>query len=572
MPTSAPYPAPHEPLDPQFTVAEKYASVKNTNAGCHPGVLRGATVMNPPNFSLRNTRRRRSLVAAIVVVGVFAAVAVVAALRSGSLVNAGQREPSWHSAQPASLAPPVQPALPPLPEHFTRQPLAWKACSASKPKIRCATIDAPMDYFHPQAGTIKVTFSRFATSVAAKRRGVLLFNPGGPGIEGLGSPWYWSEKLTKDVLDQYDLIGFDPRGVGRSTPIRCGLIENEALPYAPYDPATFTQQAADAKSAAGKCATTGQTTGHISTRNTARDMDLIRVLLGEEKISYFGISYGTYLGAVYTQLYPGRSDRMMLDSNVDPARMGRGFYEGRAIGSARRFTHFTEWAAQRDATYHLGPTPAAVEHTFWGLVDRLKRAPLSIDGRRFTERHARSQMADLSARETDGADFLINLRKAVNGEKNNLYAPEDPGKDDAIASPWLTIMCNDTTTWPQGQQPYLDDLARLKKLYPISWDLETGINACGFWSLHTEPDLTVSNDVPALLLQNEWDLATPREPGDGMHRALRASRLVTVKGAPEHGAYSNGNSCATDIANKYLSTGILPPADVTCPPHSDQRK
>ncbi|SES30454.1 alpha/beta hydrolase [Lentzea albida] len=470
-------------------------------------------------------------------------------------------------ANPASGADPSGPAVvPPLPERFTGQAVEWTTCYPAEPRFQCATVDAPIDHLHPLSGSMKITFSRFPTAVAAKRRGVLFFNPGGPGLSGLKNPWFWSSNLPRDVLDQYDLIGFDPRGVGRSSPISCGLVGTEAVSDIPYDATKFAQHAAAAKSVADKCAAAGPTAGHISTRATARDMDLIRELLGEDRISYFGTSYGTYLGAVYTQLFPQRSDRFLLDSNVDPARVWKKVYEERTAAAAQRFTHFTEWAAARDTTYRLGDTPAAVERTFWDMVDQLERTPLIVKGARFTEQHARSTMNLLSAREPTGANFLLDLRRALAGEPHQLSVPTGAGEDDSYTSALTSVLCNDTTTWPRGEQPYLDDLARLRKLYPISWDFDANIRACAFWSLPpTEPDLTVGNDVPALLLQNEWDASTPLAPGEGMRRALRASRLVKVEGAPEHGVYKAGNTCATEIANTYLATGVLPAADVTCP-------
>ncbi|MFG1602970.1 alpha/beta hydrolase [Actinoplanes sp. NPDC049265] len=452
-----------------------------------------------------------------------------------------------------------------LPAQFTKQPLQWQSCGDDTPAdLRCATVRAPVDYLRPDAGSLELTFSRLATSVPAKRRGVLFFNPGGPGAPGLEVQWR-AERLPKSVLEQYDLIGFDPRGIGRSSPISCGLTGDEAVQSTPYRPEMFDHDVAIARAVAAKCAATPHA-GYISTRNTARDMDLIRMMLGERKISYFGVSYGTYLGAAYTQMFPDRTDRVVLDSNLDPARIWRGVFDAMGDGVVDAFDRFTAWTAQRDSTYHFGRTPDTVEKTFWDLAGQVRRHPIDVGGSDYTEQSARSDMANAAiSGPQDGAAFIQELQRALRGEPHDLVIPELGGGDDAFTSLFWSVLCNDSSTWPRGRQGALDDINASIRRYPLAGDFLTNVNPCAFWSLtRDEPDLKIANRVPALLVQDEWDLQTPGPMGEGMHRALRGSRLIMVKQGRAHGVYDDGNTCAVEAVNAYLTTGMLPKRDITC--------
>ncbi|MYU19592.1 alpha/beta fold hydrolase, partial [Streptomyces sp. SID8361] len=206
-------------------------------------------------------------------------------------------------------------------DQYVEQKPKWQRCEADLPaEYQCATIKVPLDYRVPGGKRIDMAISRIKSTAPDQRHGVLLANPGGPGGPGLDMPMLMKESLPESARQKYDLIGFDPRGVGRSTPVTCGLEPEEENWLRPYKEATFDKDVAWARDVARKCREkSGATLKHITTRNTARDMDLLRAVLGEKKVSYFGYSYGTYLGAVYTQMFPGRADRFVLDSAVDPA-------------------------------------------------------------------------------------------------------------------------------------------------------------------------------------------------------------------------------------------------------------
>jgi pimeloyl-ACP methyl ester carboxylesterase len=154
----------------------------------------------------------------------------------------------------------------------------------------------------------------------------------------------------------------------------------------------------------------------------------------------------------------------------------------------------------------------------------------------------------------------------VAGQPHGLFVPED-ATDDAFISLYWALFCNDTSTWPRGAQPYVADVARNLRRYPLNGDVLTNVKPCAFWSLpRSEPDIVVENRVPALLVQNEWDRSTPGTMGQELHRALRGSRLVMVKEATEHEVFPDGSRCALDAVNAYLTTGVLPARDIVCAP------
>jgi pimeloyl-ACP methyl ester carboxylesterase len=215
-------------------------------------------------------------------------------------------------------------------------------------------VSVPLDYARPAGRRIDIAISRVRAADPGKRRGVLLMNPGGPGSSGLNMPV--TKQLPEEVTQQYDLVGFDPRGVGASTPVTCGLGEGQGWSPIQFDSAKFAEHVVQTREIADKCwAAQPDLLPHITTRNTARDMNVIRMALGERKISYYGISYGTYLGVVYTQMFPRSSDRIVLDSNVDRnARGGAWCSSGRSRRNARSTS---SPAGPRHATRPTGSAP-----------------------------------------------------------------------------------------------------------------------------------------------------------------------------------------------------------------------
>ncbi|MFI8930241.1 alpha/beta hydrolase [Streptomyces sp. NPDC053474] len=546
---------------------------------------------------------------------------VARATRTASLLAVGITAAFVPALTPATAtaAPEAAATANPLRPYAQQKP-HWQRCDARSPAaFRCATLEVPLDYGDPGGRRTTIAISRLKATSAAERRGVLLLNPGGPGGPGLHLPVDPAVRLFDDVRERYDLIGFDPRGIGRSSPVGCGLTRGEQEMEHPYAARTFARDVRWARTVAAKCrASNGAVLRHLTTRNTARDMDVIRAVLGEKKISYLAFSYGTYLGAVYTQMFPRRADRFVLDSAADPARYGRGLFQVMAEGAEPAFTRWTGWAARRHATYGLGTTPAKVRATFWTLVARADHAPLTIEGQPLTGDDIRAQRTQFF-HVRKASTWVAELKKAAeNGKRakpgeatspvraprpapptptlaahgapeapGTLAAPGTPGTPaapgapGALASPrapaapgtptdndtaaaW-SVLCADTrASWPGDPERYRRDAIRDKARYPLSGDFASGIKPCAFWQPGSEPATTVNNTARALIVQNAWDPSTPLAGAQAMHRALRGSRMVTVAGGEGH-IVNGTNSCADDAATRYLTTGRLPARDLTCP-------
>ncbi|MFJ4639257.1 alpha/beta hydrolase [Streptomyces hygroscopicus] len=511
-------------------------------------------------------RRRR--LAPLLTVSVTAALAPALATGAAEAAEAG--------AAPASAAPSSATASA-LDRYLAQKP-AWRRCQADLPaEYQCATIKVPLDYRAPQGKRITMAISRIKSTAPDKRHGVLFFNPGGPGGPGLDMPLYMKDTLPKAARQKYDLIGFDPRGVGRSSPVTCDLEPEEENWLRPYKKATFDKDVAWARDVARKCrAASGDTLRHITTRNTARDMDLLRAVLGEKKISYLGYSYGTYLGSVYTQLFPARADRVVLDSAVDPARAWRGMIQWWAEGAEPAFDRWTEWAAARSAQYGLGDTPKKVDRTFWDLVRQADEKPIEIDGQAYTGDDVRSMMRGAVFSVKSGTELVVELKKAAAGEPASakkfpapagtarLAAGSDVPPDNGTASFWA-VVCNDNSAaWSRDPESYRRDAIADKGRYPLFGDFASSVKPCTFWDRSAEPATVVNNKVRSLVVQNEWDPQTPLPSGQALHTDLKGSKMLTVLGGEGHGVYPSGNACTDGKVTDYLATGKLPAKDVTC--------
>jgi pimeloyl-ACP methyl ester carboxylesterase len=424
----------------------------------------------------------------------------------------------------------------------------------------------PLDYRKPRGRTIDIAISRIPAS-PGQRRGILLTNPGGPGVPGLDLPSLLPVLFPADVLSRYDVIGMDPRGVGLSSPISCGVSADTPLdlllPY-PAPDGSIARNIGFARSFAAGCARhSGDLLPFITTANTARDMDLVRTALGEERLSFFGGSYGTYLGAVYASLFPQRTDRMIFDSAIDPRRVWRGFYRSWGPATALRLPDFTAWAAARDASYHLGATPRAVAGSFFALAGRLDRSPVTppdgtvVNGNTLRE-YTRLQL-------TNDANFPA-LAAAWQFLATGAGAPPAiPRFSDNYVSVLNAIACNDTA-WPRDPGVYARDVAVDRRLFPITAGMPANIRPCAFWPHRPlEPPVRVTSRGPrnVLIVQNTRDPSTSWRNALGLRHALgRRAVLITVN-AGGHIALGRG-TCADSAAATFLVTGRLPAQDRFC--------
>ncbi|WP_444948034.1 alpha/beta fold hydrolase [Micromonospora ureilytica] len=464
-------------------------------------------------------------------------------------------------------------------------PLTWGACpaeiAAASPTIQCTTVPVPLDYQEPAGPTIELTISRIASANPQKRRGVLLLNPGGPGLAGLDMPVQLvSRGIPVGVLDAYDLIGMDTRGVGRSAPVDCKFtVEQGYLGNVPpwaKDAATVAADAQAAKAVAEQCAANdmGGRMAHMSTANTARDLDRIRAVLGERKASFFGLSYGSALGAAYASMFPATTDRIIIDSNLGDTALTRTALRRFGLGAEQAFPGFTRWAAERHSAYGLGRTPKEVSNTYFTIAERLDREPIpGLDGRVFrqftflglynnTTYGMLAQLwQSLKASDEAAAKRLLTARGGLPA------ASAQPSPSSNTFSAFLAVTCNDTE-WEGNVEAYQRSVAEDRKRYPVFGGASGNINACAFWSRGpAEPQVKINDRGPAniLIMQNRRDAATPLVGGQIYRKKFaQRSRLVTVDDN-RHGVYVyGGNACALIIGTAWLVDGERF-KDTSCP-------
>ncbi|MFF4380958.1 alpha/beta hydrolase [Kitasatospora sp. NPDC001547] len=483
------------------------------------------------------------------------------------------------SAAPASASASASAAADPL-ERFRRQPLAWSACP--DPRLaaagtECAALSVPLDYREPQGRTLSLAVSRIRAADQAGRRGVLQTNPGGPGNRGLDMPAALRERLSPEAAAGYDIVGMDTRGVGASGGLDCGLTRGTWLRSAGASAAGFAQSLRLAEADADACWNRyPDLLPHLTTRNIARDVDVLRAALGERRTSFFGQSYGALLGAVYAQLFPQRVDRLVLDSALDPARYGVRTIQDMAGPNERALDDFAAWAAARDAAYRLGATPAAVRATVEGLVRRAQAEPIAVDGFRLDGALLPVLLAVCQSDDRDSALYAEVLRQLLDAADGRpvqvgpvlhelLTVVLDPGPaGGADLAAALGILCDDAAM-PRPAWWYREAVERSRAAQPVFGPVYNGPLPCAFWrGAPLEPPVEVRTAVPALQIHATGDTHAVYQGALALHARLAGSRLVTVPGRV-HTVYLNGyDACADRAVDAYLSTGALPASDTTC--------
>ncbi|MGP4051944.1 alpha/beta hydrolase [Streptomyces sp. 2A115] len=459
------------------------------------------------------------------------------------------------------------------------KPLGWVKCEGSglDPRQECATVQVPMDYSDPGGKKIGIAVSRIPSENPAARRGALLLIPGGPGGSSLNNPSGKGQKLPREVRDAYDLIGFDPRGFGRSAPVSCGLEHGDLAlsklrPW-PAPDGSVTENMATARRMSEACASNGgELMRHISTANNARDLDRVRAALGEREISAWGVSYGTYVGAVYSQLFPHRTDRFVLDSNDDPdhTRVARGWLAAHEAGVEDVFPEFAKWASTPGNRYRLADTAAEVRPLFLRLAARLDREPIPWPGANPAELNGNVlRQAMLSTfYDTDRFPELAQLIRAA--RKGTVPpAPESPSEPvlQNVAAVGAGTLCNDVE-WPTSTAVYQKGVDESRVAYPLTAGMPRNAMVCAAWpSRPKEAPVRITDRGPSniLLIQNERDVATPLSGALKLREALgKRATMVTVNATGHDSYLANGNACGDRTVSRYLATGERPGRDTYC--------
>ncbi|MBJ7902619.1 alpha/beta fold hydrolase [Streptomyces sp. DSM 110735] len=465
----------------------------------------------------------------------------------------------------------------------------WQDCPAdwglAKP-IQCGWVSVPVDYAHPHGKQIKLAVDRIGNTGTKKdRQGALVYNPGGPGGSGMRFPTRVTSKnpLWTNVSKAYDFVGFDPRGVGHSAPLSCvDPQEFVKAPKADPVPDTEADKRAQRKLAREYAEGCGERSGamlpYMTTPNTARDLDVIRAALGEKKLNYLGVSYGTYLGAVYGTLFPGHLRRMIVDSVVNPDRDNIWYQAnlGQDVAFEGRWKDWENWVAANDAAFHLGTTRAAVQDKWLKLRATAKKHPL---GGVVGPAELLSFFQSAPYYDSSWVPVASVFSKYVAGDTQALIDAAAPDLSDTAGNAstengnavYTAVECADAK-WPTDWKTWDRDNTRLNRDYPfLTWSNAWMNLPCATWPAkqHTPVEVTTHRGLPpVLIVQSTRDAATPYEGAVSLHKRFKNSRLITERDAGSHGVTGLVNPCINDRVDAYLLKGQLDRSDVTCAPHA----
>ncbi|MGV9315286.1 alpha/beta hydrolase [Streptomyces sp. NPDC003691] len=464
--------------------------------------------------------------------------------------------------------------------------IAFGDCPAAEglpDSVTCGTVEVPLDYADPDGRRIALTVSRIAaTGEPAEYQGAFVYNPGGPGASSMYFPLAGGLDEWKRIARAYDLVGYAPRGVGRSAPLSC--LEPAEFLKAPTpsethpSPAFKRARIADAEAYADGCARrSGDALRHYTSLNNARDLDVLRAALGQERLTYMGASYGTYFGALYATLFPSHVRRMVFDSAVHPAR-DKVWYRNnldQSFAFERRWADFRAWTARHDDVFGLGTTAAAVARRYEEVKTRLATEPAGG-----TVGPAQLQSAFLGAAYYD--DYWPSRARALSeylrGNDKPLIAQASPKKQWAAESEnsnavYTAILCNDAP-WPTEWRVWDRDNTALARKAPFeTWDNAWMNLPCAFWRAPRQQPLEVRTRwgalPPVLILAAEHDAATPYEGAKELARRLKGSVLITEEDAGTHGVGGGANDCVNRYLEEYLLSGEAPVRRASCAPHPE---
>ena len=460
--------------------------------------------------------------------------------------------------------------------------LHWHACSGQLAKYGvpdCTMLSVPVNYADPGGRHISLALDMIpATAPKSQQQGIMLVNPGGPGGDGLPLATEVAQGLSPNVAADYDIVGFDPRGVGSSVPaLSCdpGFFSGVRPNYIPANAAAEQVLINRAKTYATDCEQKfGWLLPYMTTEDVARDLDSIRAAFGVSKINYYAFSYGTYIGEVYATLFPGRVRRMVLDSTVDPTGVWYADNVAQDYAFQGRMEAFFAWVAKYDATYDLGSTAAQVQAAWYKARNQLLAHPIdgTIGADEFDDTFLQGGYLDqlwpgfaqaLSSYLNDGQTADMITQYQGNGAQNE--------NEFAV---YNAVQCSDVN-WPRSFAYWTSDTEMIYKTAPFqAWDNAWFNAACAFWPVKgpAKPLQIKGVGLPGILmLQGTLDPATPYAGAQDAHKLLPSARMVVVEGGGNHGQSLEqpSDSCVQGYLNAYLGTGALPEApglvNATCP-------
>ncbi len=471
--------------------------------------------------------------------------------------------------------------------------VAFGACAEAEElpaAMQCGTVAVPLDYARPDGKQLKLTVSRVQATHRdphnskhrVPRQGALVYNPGGPGASGMYFPLVGALPEWKSLAAAYDLVGYAPRGVGRSAPLSCTDPKHylKAPTQTPTHPSQSykKERVAQAKAYARGCAQrAGAALRYYTSLNNARDLDVLRAALGEQRLTFVGASYGTYFGALYATLFPSHVRRMVFDAavNPDPAQI---WYRNNLDQSAafeERWADFRDWIARHDDVYGLGGTAEEVLRSYEKAAARLAAEPA---GGKVGPGELRG--AFLTAGYYD--DFWPHRAQALSaylkGDPKPLIQQAGPHQEAAKEAEnsnavYTAVECNDAS-WPTDWKVWDRDNTRLARVAPFeTWDNVWMNLPCAYWPAPRQRALDVRTGPgelpPTLILAAERDAAAPYAGALELHRRLSGSVLVTERDAGTHGVAGGPNPCVNGYLDAYLLEGRLPVWRAACAPHPE---
>jgi pimeloyl-ACP methyl ester carboxylesterase len=513
----------------------------------------------------------------------------------GALLLAGCSDGGGGQDQGQHLSP--QPTLPHSPTASATpseppvRPVRFNDCTeVVRPQIKdqpggdrhlsfgCGTMQVPLDHDDPDGEKIKLFLVRVRLEEQKQRIGSLVINPGGPGGSGLDAAVGLGLQIPTEVLQRFDLVGFDPRGVGLSNPVRCISDETkDRIVAADPDARTaqeFDEQVRLAQQVAKDCSDKyGGRLAHFNTVETVRDMDLIRRALGDDKLNYLGFSYGTLLGAVYAKLYGQNARALALDGAVDPAQDVLQATEAQAKGFENAFDQFAAACRSKGADCPLNPDPRAFVTR---LMAKARTTPIASrkKGEKRRATGGNVQLAVISA--LYDRDQWPNLSRALSeadhGDAQGILALDDQysqrdgeGQYTNILDANITVSCNDT-----DQRISTDTirakLAEWRRKYPMFGASQAlSLLTCQAWQpeRHPYPKVTGATARSVLVVGTVHDPATPYSAAQALSRELGSGALLTWQG-DGHTAYPK-TRCVSDAVDRYLISLTVPKKGTTCP-------
>ena len=482
-------------------------------------------------------------------------------------------------------------------ESFYNQDIDWKDCSNETTTFQCGTVTVPLDYEHPDGKTISIALKKLPALDGDAEHGSLFFNPGGPGGSGVTMVAALASASVENLRGSYDIIGFDPRGVGQSTPITCWsedeikqYLENPSDGAGPTNPlkgVMYKNVAAQDKidrgaSNAARCAKHSQVPellDHVGTRDVARDLDVLRATNGNAKLNYLGVSYGTYIGALYADLFPGHVGRTVLDSAMDPSKQSYGegraeqvtFYEG-------VLRQYVEHCQAQDGCPLTGSTDEAVAQLA-AFVDGLDKNPLTASDSDATvnTQDATDIILQLAVRRPDWDTLTAMLTPAMTNHDGTLMAKAKQGSNKSMpveAAAFIAnseimfaaVVCNDYPDTDNAASEMDAQAAAERKAHPFFGGTSSAMEAyCRGWGHHaqTPPQkIQVKGSDPFLVVGIKGDTQTLYSWSQSLAGQLGNGHLLTVEGYG-HGAFTR-NTCATTAITGFLVNGTMPDEGTTC--------